>query len=189
MTSREALRLWLSENHTQSESIWLVTYKKAVPAKYIPYDAIVEEALCFGWIDSLPRKLDETRSMLRLSPRKAKSAWSRINKARIEKLIHQGKMTPFGLEKVDQAKADGSWNFLDDVQENSIPDDLLAALSDIPIAKQNFEAFPPSSKRGILEWIKQAKRPETRASRIRETVTKATRNIRANHFRQPKGKS
>jgi uncharacterized protein YdeI (YjbR/CyaY-like superfamily) len=186
--NRKELRLWLSKNHTQLESVWIVTYKKATVTKYVPYEAIVEEALCFGWIDSLPRSLDAERTMLRLSPRKPKSAWSRANKERAENLIQQRKMRPEGLAKIKQAQANGSWNFLDDVQENIIPKDLSTALAKAPLAKTNFDAFPPSSKRGILEWIKQAKKPETRLSRIRETVEKAAKNIRANHYRQPKKK-
>jgi uncharacterized protein YdeI (YjbR/CyaY-like superfamily) len=186
--NRKELRLWLSKNHTQLESVWIVTYKKATVTKYVPYEAIVEEALCFGWIDSLPRSLDAERTMLRLSPRKPKSAWSRANKERAEKLIQQRKMRPEGLAKIKQAQANGSWNFLDDVQENILPKDLSTALTKAPLAKTHFDAFPPSSKRGILEWIKQAKKPETRLSRIRETVEKAKKNIPANHYRQPKKK-
>lgn len=182
--SRAQLRAWLTSNHERTESVWLVSYKKAAGKRYLPYDAIVEEALCFGWIDSLPRKLDEMRSMLLLSPRKPGSAWSKANKERVERMIVAGLMTPAGLRKVDTAKQDGAWDMLNDVVAMVVPNDLTDALEATPSAQQCFDAFPPSSKRAILEWIKQAKRPETRARRINETARLAAKNIRANHYRQ-----
>jgi uncharacterized protein YdeI (YjbR/CyaY-like superfamily) len=181
--SRADLRRWLEANHRQSESIWLVTYKKSVPDKHVPYDDIVEEALCFGWIDSLPRKLDEMRTMLRLSPRKPGSGWSRINKERAERMIASGAMRPAGQAKIDEAKADGSWSKLDGVDALEMPRDLELALSRYEAARGHFEAFPASVRRGILEWIEQAKRPETRARRVEETARLAADNIRANQFR------
>ena len=116
VTSRAQLRDWLEANCAISGSIWLVTWKKQTPNRHVPYDAIVEEALCFGWVDSLPRKLDEQRTMLLLSPRKLGSAWSAANKARVERLTASGRMTPAGLAAVEAAQADGSWVFLDDVE-------------------------------------------------------------------------
>jgi uncharacterized protein YdeI (YjbR/CyaY-like superfamily) len=183
VTSRAELRRWLTLNHTQAEGIWLVTYKKPDP-RNLPYDDVVEEALCFGWIDSLPRKLDESRSMLLLAPRKAASAWSALNKKRVAKLIAEDKMQPAGLRTVAAAKAGGHWTRLDAVEALEIPPDLAAAFSKAKSALQNFEAFPRSVKRAILEWIMQAKKPETRAARISETVSKAKDNIRANQWRQ-----
>ena len=174
--SRKAWRDWLTLHHSQAESIWLVTYKKHVEERYLPYDDIVEEALCFGWIDSLPRRLDEERTMLLLSPRKPKSVWSKLNKERIARLIEQGLMMPPGLEKVERAKADESWVFLDDVEALILPDDLQAALNSNQQAKQYFEAFSPSKKKGILQWIKMAKREQTRCQRIEKTVTLAAKN-------------
>jgi len=181
--SREALRAWLEANHRRRDSVWLVTYKAADAARHVPYDTIVEEALCFGWVDSLPRKLDEARTMLLLSPRKARSAWSAANKARIDRLIADGRMTEAGLARVEAARADGSWTFLDDVEALIVPDDLAAALAAHPPAADRFGAFPRSVRRGILEWIKQARRPETRARRIAETARLAAQNRRANQFR------
>ncbi|MEO0457220.1 MAG: YdeI/OmpD-associated family protein [Cyanobacteria bacterium P01_A01_bin.114] len=183
VTSRQQWRDWLMENHARRESIWLVTYKKAAGNRYLPYDAIVEEALCFGWVDSLPRALDAERTMLLLSPRQPKSAWSKLNKDRVAKMVAAGLMHPAGLKKIEQAKQDGAWYFLDDVEALVVPDDLQAALNQYPNAAQHFEAFPPSTKRGILEWIKLAKRAATRAKRIAETARLAEENIRAN---QPK---
>lgn len=186
--SREALRTWLEASHTRPDSIWLVTFKKAAGLDHLPYDAIVEEALAFGWVDSLPRALDDQRTMLRLSPRKPRSGWSAVNKARIERLIAEGRMHPAGMRKIEAAKADGSWILLDSASALTVPDDLTAALAANPSAAAYFEAFPPSTRRAILEWIAQAKSPETRARRILDTAEKAARNIRANQPRQPKGK-
>ena len=180
VTSRDQWRTWLANNYTQADSIWLVTYKKHTGSHYLPYDAIVEEALCFGWIDSLPRKLDADRTMLLLSPRRPKSPWSKLNKDRVTKMLEQGLMTSAGQEKIDQAKADGSWSFLDDVEAMIIPDDLAVALESNSQAKTYFEAFSPSSKKGILQWIKSAKQAATREKRIKKTVEMAAQNVKAN---------
>lgn len=186
--SREVLRAWLEANHSQSGSIWLVTYKKAAGSDHLPYDAIVEEALAFGWVDSLPRALDDRRTMLRLSPRKPRSGWSAVNKARIERLIAEGRMHPAGLEKIESAKRDGSWTLLDAASILEVPVDLSQALAAHPPATKNFEAFPPSTRRAILEWIAQARTDETRARRIADTAEKAAQNIRANQTRPPKSR-
>ena len=180
VTSRGQWRSWLEANHTQPDSIWLITYKKHTGSRYLPYDAIVEEALCFGWIDSLPRKLDRDRTLLLLSPRRPKSPWSKLNKERVAKMTSQGLMTAAGLEKIEQAKVDGSWVFLDDVEALIIPDDLAAALAQAPQAAKYFDAFSPSSKKGILQWIKSARRDATRQKRIAKTVELAAQNIKAN---------
>ncbi|CAN5682613.1 YdeI/OmpD-associated family protein [soil metagenome] len=177
--SREEWRSWLDANHESAESIWLVTFKKASGKPYVAYDAVVEEAICFGWIDSLRRKLDDERSMLLLSPRKPGSAWSKVNKERVERMNAAEKMHPAGLRKIEQSKADGSWTFLDDVEALIVPDDLAAALAEYEHAEENFSDFPRSVKRGILEWIKQAKRAETRSKRVRETAELASKNVRA----------
>lgn len=183
---RTALRRWLEAHHMQRESIWLVTWKKAAGARHLPYGAIVDEALAFGWIDSLPRALDAERTMILLSPRKAGSSWSAVNRERVERLIAAGAMHPAGLTKIAAAKADGSWSRLDAVEALTIPDDLAAALIPGSVADGHFRAFPRSVTRGILEWIGNARTPETRARRIAETAAKAADNLRANHARQPK---
>ena len=180
VTSRRQWRDWLVQNHTQTESIWLVTYKKHTGSRYLPYDDVVEEALCFGWIDSLPRKLDSDRTMLLLSPRRPKSPWSKLNKERVAKMLAQGLMTSAGQEKINQAKADGAWTFLDDVEALIIPDDLATALAANAQAKIYFEGFSPSAKKGILQWIKSAKQASTREKRITKTVELAAQNIKAN---------
>jgi uncharacterized protein YdeI (YjbR/CyaY-like superfamily) len=182
--SRAEWRKWLEHNHTRREGVWLISYKKATGKPRFDYDESVEEALCFGWIDSKPGKLDDERSMLWFAPRKAGTGWSRLNKERVGKLIKAGLMAPAGLAKVEAAKKDGSWNALDAAESLEIPPDLAQAFSKNKRAKEYFDAFPRSVKKGILEWIGSARKPETRAKRIEETVTKAEQNIRANQWRQ-----
>ena len=179
--SRGDLRTWLQANHTRTESIWLVSHKKHVFDKYVSWDEIVEEAICFGWIDSLPRKLDDNRSMLLLSPRRKGSPWSRLNKNRVNKLLQQNLIKPPGLAAIEQAKQDGSWTIYDEVEDLIIPKDLSEALAQNEKAASNFNAFSDSSKKGILWWIKSAKRTTTRKKRIIETVHLAQHNVRANH--------
>ena len=182
--SRADWRKWLEENHKRNEGVWLVSYKKATGKQSFDYEESVEEALCFGWIDSKGNKLDDERTMLWFSPRKAGSKWANPNKERVAKLMKAGLMAPAGLAKVEAAKKDGTWNALDGVEALEIPPDLAKALSKNKTAKEYFEAFPRSVKRAILEWILNAKKSETRAKRIEETVTLAEKNIRANQWRQ-----
>ena len=151
--TRAAWRAWLEQHYTQSDGVWLVSYKKATGKARFNYDEAVEEALCFGWIDSKPNKLDDNRAMLWFAPRKAGTGWSRLNKARAEKMIAAGLMMPAGLAKIEAAKQDGSWGALDAIEELAIPPDLDRALNANPIAAQYFQAFPHSVKRAILEWI------------------------------------
>jgi uncharacterized protein YdeI (YjbR/CyaY-like superfamily) len=183
VASRAELRGWLAAHYTQAESVWLVTFKKAAGERYLPYDAIVEEAMCFGWVDSVPRALDAERSMRLLSPRKAGSAWSLANKARVERLIQSGLMAEPGLAVIGRAKVDGSWHRLDAVESLVIPDDLAAALKRHEGGAEYFACFPRSSKRLILEWIGTAKRAETRSQRVEETARLAARNQRAHHHK------
>jgi uncharacterized protein YdeI (YjbR/CyaY-like superfamily) len=135
-------------------------------------------------VDSKPNKLDGERAMLWFAPRKAGTGWSKLNKIRVENLIAAGLMTPAGLSKIEAAKQDGSWNALDRIEELEIPPDLAKALAADKTAQTYFNEFPRSVKRAILEWIANAKKPETRAKRIQETVTSAAKNIRANQWRQ-----
>jgi uncharacterized protein YdeI (YjbR/CyaY-like superfamily) len=182
--SRAEWRAWLEANHARTAGIWLVSYKKDTGKPRVEYDEAVEEAVCFGWIDSKANKLDDERSMLWMSPRKPGTGWSRSNKERVERLIAQGLMAPPGLAKIEAAKQDGTWNALDAVEALEIPADLAQALDAYPFARQNFEAFPRSVKRAILEWISTAKKPETRARRVEETARLAEENVRANQWRQ-----
>jgi uncharacterized protein YdeI (YjbR/CyaY-like superfamily) len=182
-TSRAAWRAWLAKQLGRTEGVWLITYKKATGKPRIEYDEAVEEALCFGWVDSKPGKVDQERSKLWFAPRKARSGWSRPNKERIARLMATGLMQAAGLAKIEAAKQDGSWQALDAVEDLVIDSDLAAALAAYAHAAQHFDAFPRSAKRGILEWIALAKRPETRAARIAETARLAERNERANQWK------
>ncbi len=179
--SRKALRRWLVANHASAGTFWLVTYKKHVPGNYIPYGEVVEELLCYGWIDGRTRRVDEDRTMLLVGPRKPGSTWSASNKKRVAKLLAAGLMTAAGNAKIDGAKKDGSWSFLEDVENLVVPDDLAEALNRNKRGKRNFEAFNASSKKVILLWIKTAKRDETRKKRISETVRLAAKNLKAAH--------
>lgn len=186
VTSAEQWRAWLADHHADTPGVWVVTYKRAAVDAHVPYDDLVEEALCFGWIDSLPRKLDDERSMLLMTPRKPRSGWSRANKVRVEKLAAAGRIEAPGRAVIAAAKADGSWSALDAVEALEEPDDLRAALDATAGAREHWDGFPRSAKRGILEWILQAKRPETRARRIAETAARAAQGERANQWR-PRG--
>jgi uncharacterized protein YdeI (YjbR/CyaY-like superfamily) len=178
--SRPALRAWLTAHHADHGPIWLVYDKLAAgnPIALV-YDAIVEESLCFGWIDSVPGKVSATRTKLYLAPRKPRSVWSALNKRRVESLTTQGLIHPAGQTKIDAARADGSWSALDAAESLQVPPDLARALKDNPAAKTHFTAFPPGVRKNILTWITLAKRPETRAARISRTVELAAKNQRA----------
>ena len=182
--SREQWRAWLAAHADDGRGAWLVLHKGSQPP--LTYDEAVEEALAAGWIDSKPARLDERRYKLWLAPRKAGSNWSAANKERVGRLVDEGRMTPRGEAVVAQARADGSWEALETVQALEEPSDLAAALDAVPAARDFYDAFPPSSKRIILEWIAGARTPATRQKRIDETVRLAAENLRANHWRQPK---
>lgn len=181
--SRAEWRSWLAAHHGQGESVWLVRWKKDRGA-YVPYGELRDEALCFGWVDSRPAKLDADRSMLLMSPRRPGSGWSAINKARVAALTAAGLMTEAGLAKVVAAKRDGSWSKLDATDTLVVPDDLAAALDAQHPAAEQFAGFPPSVRRGILERIASAKRDETRAKRVEETARMAARGLRAGFERK-----
>jgi uncharacterized protein YdeI (YjbR/CyaY-like superfamily) len=180
--TREAWRAWLHMNHATATSAWLVSWRRGHgPA--VDYGEAVEEALCFGWVDSKLQVMDEGRSRLYFAPRRANSGWARSNKERVERLIAEGRMAPAGFAAIELAKANGSWTVLDSVEAGVVPDDLAASFGAHPPAAELFAAFPWSARRAILVWIAQAKRPETRAARILEAATLAARNERANQQR------
>ncbi len=176
---RQAWRAWLEQNHARSPGVHLVIYKKHSSKYRLSYDEIVEEALCFGWIDSTGNRLDGERYILRMSPRKPGSVWAPSNKQRVARLIRQGLMTPAGLAKIKAAKRDGSWDRYDAVEALAMPPDLKKALAANKAAQKNFTAFSDSAKKMILWWIAGAKRPETRTRRIQETVRLAAENRKA----------
>ncbi|WP_266368175.1 YdeI/OmpD-associated family protein [Tellurirhabdus rosea] len=181
--NRQEWRDWLAANHASSPGIWLVSYKKGSGKARVSYEEAVEEALCFGWIDSKPNKLDDNRYKQAFTPRKPKSVWSKLNKTRIERLIADGLMTPAGQRCIDIAKENGSWTSLDAIEELIMPADLAEALAANPTARQYFEAFSKSVKKGIYYWIASARRPETRQKRVEETVRLAAENVKANQYR------
>jgi uncharacterized protein YdeI (YjbR/CyaY-like superfamily) len=178
--SRAEWRAWLARNHRRTEGLWVVTYKKSTGLPRLTDEEIIDEALCFGWIDSKSKSLDEKRSMFWCAPRKAGTGWSRRNKERVLKLIEAGDMADAGMAKIRAASRDGSWTALDAVEALVVPADLRAALASLPRAAAHFEKFPPSARRAILEWIRSAKKPETRLKRIEESARLANKNVRAN---------
>jgi uncharacterized protein YdeI (YjbR/CyaY-like superfamily) len=168
---RAEWRAWLEANHAKHGPIWLVSWKKGT-RHYLPYDAIAEEALCFGWIDSTARSLDEERSMQLLAPRRPRSVWSALNKRRIEQLERSGAMTDAGRALIAAAKADGSWTALDAIDRLEMPPDLAEALGES--GRATYETYPPSLRKQVLYWIGTARRPETRARRIAEIAGDAS---------------
>ena len=167
---RAAWRRWLAKQHGRSPGIWLVFDKKSSRPDRLAYGHAVEEALCFGWIDSLVKRLDDERYVQLFTPRKPKSTWSRSNKVRVERLLAEGLMAAAGLASIELAKANGSWESLDAVEAFVMPDDLAKALAAVPGAAENFAGFAPSQRKAYLHWISQAVRPETRAKRIQEVA-------------------
>lgn len=182
--SQKEWRKWLEKNHQSEKSIWLIIYKKESGTPSVYYTDAVDEAICFGWIDSKPNKRDDESYYQFFAKRNPKSNWSKVNKGKVAKLLEKGLIAPAGLEAIETAKQNGTWTALDKVEEMTIPEDLQKAFDKNKTAFGYFDKFPRSSKRNILEWIMNAKRPETRQARIDETVKLATDNIKANHYRQ-----
>ena len=176
---RATWRTWLEANHASATGAWLVTWRKG-HGPVLDYGEAVEEALCFGWVDSTGGRVDERRTKLYFAPRKQRSVWSRSNKERVERLIADGLMRPAGLAAIERAKANGAWAALDEIEQGIVPPDLAAALDGHPPAAERFAAFPWSARRALLIWVADAKKPETRAARVLETAVRAARNERAN---------
>ena len=177
---RAEWREWLAENHDKSNGIWFVYFKKQTGKPRVSYDEAVEEALCFGWIDSVARSFDEDRSRILFTPRKPKSVWSKPNKMRVEKLIASGAMTKIGLAKIETAKKDGSWDALNASDNLEIAADLQKAFNTNQTAEKNFQGFTDGVKRVILSWVTAAKREETRKARIEKLIALAAENKRVN---------
>ena len=178
--SRADLRDWLTTHHTQSESVWLVTWKKHTD-HYVSLDEVIEELLCWGWVDSVTRGVDSDRSSIRITKRNPKSAWSAVNKAKVETARAAGRMKPPGEAVIAVARENGMWTFLDDVERLEVPDDLATALGRL---RAIWDEYPRSVKRGTLEWIKTAKTPPTRAKRIGDVVSSAKDGLRPSPFRR-----
>ncbi|MEM9973720.1 MAG: YdeI/OmpD-associated family protein [Pseudomonadota bacterium] len=178
--NRAAVRAWLQENHASSGSVWAITFKKHHP-NYLPFGEVVEELICWGWIDSSVRGVDDDRMMHLISPRKEASAWSAVNKDIVARMRALGQMTEAGEAKIAAAEANGMWVFLDDVERLERPLDLDAALGGMV---DGWEAYPRSVKRGTLEWIKLAKTEPTRAKRIADVVRSLEAGLRPSPFRR-----
>jgi uncharacterized protein YdeI (YjbR/CyaY-like superfamily) len=181
--NRQEWRMWLEENHRSRQSVWLVYFKSKSGKPTVKYCDAVDEALCFGWIDSKAKPVDDERFMQFFSKRKAKSVWSKINKGKVERLTAEGLMTDAGFESVEIAKQNGSWSILDAAESLEVPDDLEAEFQKIPHSKDYFLSLSRSDKRNILQWLVLAKRIETRQKRITEIVELAGQRLKPKQFR------
>ncbi len=171
VTNRDEWRDWLSRHHATEAEVWLIFYKKETSKPTIPYEAAVEEALCFGWIDSIIKKIDATRYARKFTPRKDKSMWSELNRRRAEKMIKEGRMTDFGLAKIQTARKTGLWDKDPRPQISlDIPPEFAKALARSKKAKENFDKLAASYRKHYIGWIAVAKRAETRKRRIEESV-------------------
>lgn len=178
--SEQSWRNWLEVHHQSQKSVWLIIYKKDCGVPSVYYPEAVDQALCFGWIDSKANKRDEISYYQFFSKRNPKSNWSKVNKNKVEKLSALGLIAPAGWKVIELAKQNGKWSALDEVEKLTIPEDLQMLFDKNKTAFDFWEKFPPSTKRGILEWILNAKQKETREKRIQQTVDLAAKNIRAN---------
>jgi len=181
--SRQEWREWLEKNHIGKQSIWLIYYKKKSKVSTVSYNEAVDEALCFGWIDSKAKPLDDERYMQFFSKRKNNSVWSKINKGKVERLVKEGLMTKAGFEIIEKAKQNGSWTILDEAEALIIPQDLEDNFKMNQDAKKYFVRLSRSDKRNILQWLVLAKRPETRQKRITEIIRCADLNQKPKQFR------
>lgn len=181
-TSQQDWREWLIENHSSKQSVWLVYYKKKCNVPTINYSDAVDQALCFGWIDSTKKSLDDDTFMQFFCKRKPNSVWSKINKGKVEQLMNNGLMTKAGLDPIETAKQNGSWKILDDVEELNIPEDLAKVLDTKSGSKAYFLSLSKSIRKSILQWLVLAKRSETRQKRIAEIVELAAKKMKPKQF-------
>lgn len=172
-------REWLHENHNTCKGINLIFYRVTSEFESMRWEEAVQVAICYGWIDSTVRKLDEERRTQMFTPRKDKSVWSKLNKTYIEKLLKDNLIHESGLKKIETAKKNGSWESLDAVENLEIPSDLEKAFQQNPIAFNNYLKFSPSYRKSYLYWLNQAKRDETRNIRITEIISLCEKNIKA----------
>lgn len=172
-------RAWLHDNHSASLGVYLIFYRVSSPFESMRWEEAVQVAICYGWIDSTVKRLDDERRRQLFVPRKAKSVWSKLNKTYVEKLISDNLMHESGLKKIEIAKQNGSWEILDKVENLEIPDDLEAAFLLNAIAFTNYNNFSPSYRKNYLYWLNQAKRTETRMARITEIIRLCEQNIKS----------
>jgi uncharacterized protein YdeI (YjbR/CyaY-like superfamily) len=182
-TSRHEWRRWLKKNHNSKQSVWLVFYKKKTSVATITWSEAVDEALCFGWIDSKAKPVDEEKSMRFFSKRKPSGTWSKVNKEKIKRLIDEEHMTEAGRKTIAAAKKNGSWTILDEVEELVIPKDLAKEFKTKPGSKVFFLSLSKSVKKAILQWLVLAKQQETRQRRVIEIAELASQKLRPKQFR------
>lgn len=182
-TSPQHWREWLQAHHADRPAVWLLFHKQKTGARALTWSQAVDEALCFGWIDSRARPVDDEKYLQFFSRRKPKSVWSRVNKTKIERLIAEGLMTAAGFASIETARQNGSWTILDEVEELLIPADLAQAFQARPLAASYFASLSRSDKRNILQWLVLAKRPETRQKRIAEIAELAAQQLKPKQFR------
>lgn len=180
--NRQAWRQWLQENHSTKQSVWLIYYKKKAGLPTLSWSEAVDEALCFGWIDSIKKTIDTDRFMQLFSKRKPNSTWSKINKEKTEQLTQLGQMTAAGFESIEKAKQNGSWTSLDEAELLIVPKDLDAAFKTRKGSKDYFFSLSKSAKKSMLQWIAMAKQPETRKKRIEEIAACAAQQQRPKQF-------
>lgn len=181
--SSKEWRQWLEENHVSEQSVWLVFYAKSSEKPTITWSEAVDEALCFGWIDSKKIKIDAETAHQFFSKRKDKSTWSKINKVKVQNLKELGLMTEAGLKSIEIAKQNGSWTILDEVEDLIIPKDLVKAFKKHKGSKDYFLGLSKSKKKILLSWIVLAKLPQTRQNRIDEIAESAGQNLSPKHLR------
>jgi len=179
-------RKWLKLNHNKKEAVWLIFYKKKSPKYNLSWSDSVDQALCFGWIDSTKRSIDNEKYKQYFTKRKAKSNWSKVNKDKVNILIEQGLMEEKGYHSIQTAKENGSWTYLDEVEALKVPEDLKDVFKNHTNAKENFENLSKSSRKLLLYWILSAKRKETREKRILEIAENASKNLKSKQFREYK---
>lgn len=177
--TRAAWRAWLDAHHADTRGVWALMWRSGAGRDAVPNEVMVEEALCVGWIDSTTKVFDDDRRLQLYTPRRPRSTWARTNKERVARLEAEGRMGPAGRRAIEVARANGSWDVLDDVEALREPDDLAAGLDAVPAARQAWDGFPPSAKRQMLQWLVTAVRDDTRQRRVHAIVTAAARGERA----------
>jgi len=180
--SRQEWREWLEINHRSQQSVWIIQYKKKAGMPTISWEEAVEEALCFGWIDSIRKTLDDEKFIQFFSKRKPNGTWSKVNKEKITQLIDAALMTEAGLESIERAKQNGSWTILDEVETLAIPSHLEQAFAVNAGSKDFFLSLSKSTRKAMLQWIVLAKRTETRQNRINEIATLAGKGLKPKQF-------
>ena len=176
-------RKWLEINHQKKQSVWLVYFKSSTKIASVSWSEAVDQALCFGWIDSTKKTIDNERYMQYFSKRKPNSIWSKINKNKVEYLISENLMQEAGYKTIEIAKENGSWFILDEVEELIIPKDLKKEFDKRLGFLELYENLSKSEKKNLLGWVILAKRPETRQKRIIEIAENASRNAKPKQFR------